>query len=348
MLSPSSGTVGFAAAAVGAPQIFIRTSCISYSRCAAVGFPNKAVTKSRVFLGSQFSGRVACVLRKHRRNELGTPVGEVIKTHGVKMATMKNENDADGTSGGLRSIAAVLVVGLIFASFLPFFGSLKSSLTGSSDALVDQKLRRVPFFTVTDGTGRPFLVESDDHLSRRGYFFEDPNDAEAYLARVRADATDAKILPVGLDEALGYVLRRGSGAKGVAERFTLFPSAEEFATAREVTGGQFEETFGKTAVPLFYVDQLAFSSPDGGGTGAVYPVFFEKAALDKTLSAVKESKDAGSVSQLGGVQVIDLLQTVREIKSGGNPRLEQLAFLPMEKAVTALQASLDADAAAKK
>lgn len=239
---------------------------------------------------------------------------------------------------GVRVIAGVMLIGLIASSFLPVSGILRNSFSNNGEVLAETKLHKVPVFTVTDGEGRPFLVESDDHLSRRGYFFVDPRDAEGYLERVKQDTTDAKLLPVGLDEALNYVMKRKGNAKQVSERFTLFPSEREVNIAREVTNNLFAATFGNDAIPLFYVEGLAFADASGETSTAVYPVFFEKETLDKTLAALQQN-DPASLKNLGEVQVTDLMQTVKEIKAGTNPRLERVVFLPMENSLKSLQST---------
>lgn len=216
-----------------------------------------------------------------------------------------------------------MVVGLIATSFLPLAGGLKSAFKDTGSALVDAKLHRVPVFTVADATGRPFLTESEDGLSRRGYFFEDPGDAAAYLERVAAsadpDAANAKILPVSLDEALKYTGRRARNmGKSIPEVFKLYPSGDEVRVAREVTGGNFGEIFGEDAVPVYYADGLAFASGasggdagiSGGSVGSVYPLFFEKAKLDETLQSLRE-KDPVAAKGVGDTQVLSLQQTVR-------------------------------------
>jgi hypothetical protein len=250
-------------------------------------------------------------------------------------AIIKMNGSDEGPSVALRAIAAFLAVGLIATSFGPLLGAFKSGSSDGGEAFVDAKLHKVPVFTVTDATGRPFLVESEDHKSRQGYFFVDPKDASTYLERVRDNSADAKLLPVGLDEALKYVLRSKSGLKDVPERFTLLPSEREVNIAKDVTDNRFESVFGNDAVPLFYVDGLALAG-SGERAPTVYPVFFEKETLDKTLAALR-AKDAAATSSLGDMQVIDLMQTIREIKSGNNPRLGSVIFLPLEDAVNTLK-----------
>jgi Tic22-like family len=238
----------------------------------------------------------------------------------LRIAPTAMADNKGGTSPLLRGVATLMVVALIATSVLPLSGGLKNAFTDTGGALVDQKLHRVPVFTVADGEGRPFLVEAEDHLSRRGFFFEDVSDAERYLTRVRSEGpADAKVLPVGMDEALKFATKRqSSNGKTVPEVFTLRASEHELAVAGEVTGGQFQATFGDDAVPVYYAEGLAFASPAAGGTsgvaeggaGAVYPLFFQKSALDKTLDGLRE-KDPAAAEAIGDIQVLSLQQTVK-------------------------------------
>lgn len=227
--------------------------------------------------------------------------------------------DNPGTNPILRVVAGVMVVGLLATSILPLSGGFKNAFKDTGSVLVDQKLHRVPVFTVSDKEGRPFLVESEDHLSRKGYFFMDVADAEAYLARVKEDGTSgAKVFPVGMDEALKFTMKRRSNGKKVPEVFALFPSEHEVRVATDVTGGQFLSIFGEDAVPLYYADGLAFASPvsggdsgvAGGSVGAVYPLFFQKSKLDETLSGLRD-KDPVAAKAIGDIQVLSLQQTVK-------------------------------------
>jgi hypothetical protein len=284
------------------------------------------------FAGLRPGGWYGSVLSRNLSGAAPNQLGDGVK-RGNAQTSMSGSDE--GPSPALRAIAAFLAVGLVVTSFGPLLGALRSGSSEGGEALVDAKLHKVPVFTVTDTTGRPFLVESEDHMSRRGYFFVDPKDAEAYLQRVRDDTVDAKLLPVGLDEALKYILRSKRGLKDVPEQFTLFPSERELNIAKDVTDDNFVSVFGENAVPLFYVDGLALAG-SGERAAAVYPVFFEKETLDRTLATLRE-KDASATSNLGDIQVIDLLQTVKELKSGNNPRLSSVVFLPLEDALKTLR-----------
>lgn len=220
-------------------------------------------------------------------------------------------SSGSGTSPLIRIAAGIMATGLIISSLLPFTGGFKNAFSDNGSALVDAKLHKVPVFTVSDEEGRPFMVETDDHLSRKGYFFVSPDDAEEYLARVKDGTEDAKVLPVGLDEALKFTLkRRNGGSKSVPETFTLFPSERELDVAETTTNGEFGKIFPGNSVPIYYADGLAFSVGSSGGasseaTANVYPLFFSKSSLEKTLATLRE-KDPAAEKAIGEIEVLSL------------------------------------------
>lgn len=240
----------------------------------------------------------------------------------------------DSTSPVIRVGAAVLIAGFLLGSFLPVFDALRSSDSGTSQALLDSQLSRIPVFTVTDDTGRPFLTETDDHRFRRGYFFVQPADAEDFLQKVKEDNPDAKVLAVGLDKAAKFLFSKSTPAKSIPETFELFPDDEQASIAQKITDGAFEKTFGKYGVPIFYVDGLAVKD-DKAGT-PVYPLFFEKSKLDEALSNLKKNEPQSSLSETD-LQVIDLSQTIKEIRAGANPRLNQVVFVPLTDSLEELK-----------
>ncbi len=268
-----------------------------------------------------------------------------VASKSLAVSTLTMSSQDKGASPLVRAIAGFMVVGLLASSVLPFL-NFGSGSVSSSSALVDAKLHNVPVFTVSDPEGRPFLVEAEDHLSRKGYFFIDPHDAEEYLERVREEGSDnAKLLPVGLDEALQLVTKQRTSGRQVPERFSLFPSEAEVAIAREVTGGQFASTFGEDACPLYFADGLAFASSnskDDDDVSTVYPVFFQKSALDKTLSTLRE-RDAKAAEAIGEIQVLSLMQTVKEMESGNDYRLRKVMFLPLDESLRALRSASGGD-----
>lgn len=245
--------------------------------------------------------------------------------------TMEKE---EGTSVGLRVVAGVMAAGLVIGSLMPVFSGARLALNGDAgSAVVTEKLRKVPLFAVTDDTGRPFMSESPDGRRRVGYFFVTPADAESYLARVREitspeEAASARVQPVSLDEALPFVNRKGAARGSVPETFEIVADEGETGIARQLTGGEFERVYGK-GVPLFFVDSLALTG--SGLDGPVTPLFFEKEKLDEYVEQAQSN--GGEDIKKEDVQIVDLMQTVREMKGGNTERLRRIVLFPMERAL---------------
>lgn len=242
----------------------------------------------------------------------------------------------DGSPGTLmRVFTGLLIAGVVLTGFLPLSGALKNATVGEDEGAVSAQLSKVPLFTVTDETGRPFLAETKDRKVRLGYFFVQPKDANEYLNRVEADAGKARVLTVGLDEAVKYLDTKRTAVKAIPERFEIFPDSHEVDVARDVTGGVFSKTFGENGVPLFFIDGLALQSSAGDG-GPVYPLFFEKETLDETLASLQKNDPKTTITS-ADIQVIDLRQTIREIRAGGNPRLNRVVFVPLTESLQAMR-----------
>lgn len=240
------------------------------------------------------------------------------------------KTEPSSTSLATRIGAVLVVAGIVITGLLPFVGVFKNATSDSGDSVVDYQLSKVPIFTVTDATGRPFLAETDDHRLRVGYFFIQPADAQRYLERVKADNNDAKVLTIGLNEAFKFLDTRATPAKSVPERFDLFPDEHEVQIAEEVTAGAFQKAFGRSGVPIFYVDGLGIK--DSKEEATVFPLFFEKEKLDETIETLKK-QDPKATVDLKDMQVIDLKQTIKEIRAGGNPKLNRVVFVPLTESL---------------
>eukprot|EP00177_Eucheuma_denticulatum_P002037 GFKZ01003646.1.p1 GENE.GFKZ01003646.1~~GFKZ01003646.1.p1 ORF type:complete len:314 (-),score=39.33 GFKZ01003646.1:634-1575(-) len=251
-----------------------------------------------------------------------------------KLAPVKMSSDS--TSLGTRIGAVILVAGLVIGSFLPLAGVVQNATTDQGSAILNSQLRKVPVFTVTDATGRPYMSESDDRRLRRGFFFVQPADAQQFLEQISEDNSDAKVLSISLEEAYKFLDTKSTPAKSIPERFELFPDSHELEIAQKVTDGAFEQVFGKNGVPIFYIDGLAIKEERSGQN--VYPLFFAKEKLDETIDKLKV-RDPNASIDVKDVQVIDLKQTIKELKSGANPRLRNVRFVPLEDALTKLRSS---------
>lgn len=239
--------------------------------------------------------------------------------------------DESSTSLLVRVVALILVGGLIFTAFLPLADVFQAN---DVEKLVDAQLSRIPVFTVTDGTGRPYMSESDDHRLRRGFFFVQPADAEKYLLQVQGKNPDSRVLAVGLNKAITFLDTKTS-LKTIPEKFELFPDDHEAALAQELTAGSFQQTFGQSAVPIFYLEGLAVKDSNEGT--AAYPLFFEKEKLDEAVANLKKADPTTNLG-LENMEIIDLKQTIREIRAGSNPRLSRVAFVPLTGSLEKLKA----------
>lgn len=243
-------------------------------------------------------------------------------------------SDSSSTSLIIRIGSVVVVIGLILTTFLPLAGVFRNGASDNGSVLADSLLAKVPIFTVTDQEGRPFLRETEDRRLRQGYFFVQPADAEKYLQNLAERGQEnGKVLTIGLNEAVKY-LEKSSPATSVPERFELFPDGHEADIARTVTDGNFQKTFGDSAVPIFYIDGLGIKDSKEGET--VFPLFFAKEKLDETVKNLKKT-DPEATIDLKDLQVIDLQQTIREIRSGSNPSLNRVVFVPLPESLKAMK-----------
>lgn len=246
-------------------------------------------------------------------------------------STITMEEDTTGTV--IRVVSGLMIAGLILSSVLPLSGLFKNAFSDNGDILVEEKLSKVPVFTVTDATGRPYLSENDDGRLRRGFFFMQPADAKKYLETVKDDASDAKVLVIGLDNAMKFVESKSTPAKSIPERFELFPDDHEVALAEEFSKGAFGKMFGKTGVPVFYLDGLAVR--DDTGVDNVIPLFFEKEKLDEAFANLMKLEPDTTLT-MDDLQIVDLMQMIKELRTGGDSRFNRVVFIPLVEAIKSL------------
>jgi hypothetical protein len=143
---------------------------------------------------------------------------------------------------GLSTIG--LLTGMVLSAAIPAI-ALEA-------AEIESRLREVLVFTVTDSGGSP-LVARVEGQSYAGVFI-DPQDAEAFMARVASGkqelASQIKVTPVTLDEI--YNLDRNQNASSGEEAidFVYVPSSTDLQVARQLINDA-ENNF--QGVPLFAV-----------------------------------------------------------------------------------------------
>lgn len=289
---------------------------------------------------------------QHALGRRGTICGRPSPAMGVASRVRMGVNDDKSSTGlGVRVVAGVLAAGLVVTAINPVIQGVRNLnedpvATSTSDIASDKapasttlvsKLQRVPLFTVTDNEDRPYLAESDDKRSRTGYFFCNPDDAELYLSRVEEKAeiaAGARVRIISLADAMQFLGKPLRGKDKVPEKFQLVRDEDEARLANEMTNGQFDKTF-KNGVPLFFVNNLALQNEN---EEQMFPVFFERSKLELFM---KKAKESGSKVADEGIEVIDLLQTVKEIRAGANERLKKVEFFSLDRAVEYTQNSIN-------
>lgn len=277
-------------------------------------------------------GQLLTVSKKNERSRLDG------LSPGTELDFMKRScpmaRGSSSTSPAVKLVGILLIGGLLFSTVQPLVTALSGNR--SVETLLDAKLGKVPVFTVTDSTGRPFLSETDDGRLRLGYFFVQPADAEKYLEQVKEQNGDAKVLAVGLNEAIKFLDARVGSIKSVPEKFEIFPDDHEAALAQQFTNGDFQKSFGENGVPIFYIDGLAVK--DSKDEAPVYPLFFEKETLDETIKDLKK-RDPSVALDLEELRIIDLRQTIKEIRAGSNPKLTRVVFVPLNDSLNRLKSN---------
>ncbi|PXF43576.1 hypothetical protein BWQ96_06688 [Gracilariopsis chorda] len=313
--------------------------------------PHSLISRACFFLSPVFplgSSRRPSHVQRRSKNQQDQPLTLVKKNErsrlyrfnpGTEVDFMKRicptARGSSSTSPAVKLIGALLIGGILFSTVQPLVTAVGGNK--SVDTLLDAKLRKIPVFTVTDSTGRPFLSETDDGRLRRGYFFVQPADAEKYLEQVKEQNEDAKVLAIGLNEAIKFLDTRIGSAKSVPEKFEIFPDDHEAALAKDITNGDFQKSFGENGVPIFYIDGLAVK--DSKDDPPVYPLFFEKETLDETIKDLKK-KDPSAALDLKDLRIIDLKQTIKEIRAGSNPKLSRVVFVPLNDSLNRLRTTI--------
>jgi len=307
--------------------------------CLALGFGLAPTHGGLAFRGS-------AALASRPRSALGAPAGPVThtRTHtrplGIAMQSTK--------TAGQRAIIAVIAFGFLFGAIYPLannslrFAAADKSMSGAATKMrqseIDERLRTVPVFVVTDTKNSPYVAETQEGM-KKGFFFLDPTDAEAYQTKIRElQGPDAavKITPTTLDKAIGYIKTKKS-----EDPFEVFPSAPEVTKARAIQNPDTcDICWGsegvKEYVPVFWVKGLGLEVDKT----VVTPLFFEK------------DMAVGYYSKLGKneppeIEVFDLSALIKKIRKGGSTEFRKVSFYPSTRAVQYANKVVSAPAAEK-
>ena len=173
----------------------------------------------------------------------------------------------------------------MFTSAVPVFASGSKPV---SEAEVNAKLSRVPFFAITTSDGdSPFFTSVAKNGSPEAIFFSTRKDAMALLPQVRKSDPGAIVSPVGLDRALALVVDPNESESGGV--FRLQSTRRAIVNANGITGRDLKfDREGK--IPLFFDRRVALPDPSTVSTGLAagggsFPLFFSLESLEHVYEA---------------------------------------------------------------
>jgi len=159
----------------------------------------------------------------------------------------------------------------------------RGSLTKLTRREINKKLAAVPIFFASADDGKSIFTEGN-----KGLLFVKQADAEKYASSLKKDL---KVKATSLDDFFFSLIEQKtklSVAEGVAASsnkeatYSLIASNENIAAA----GATWQETHAGDDVPLFRVQNLAFSKNDG----LELPLFLSKADAETNFDRLQENK----------------------------------------------------------
>ena len=213
-------------------------------------------------------------------------------------------------------------------------GNLKA--LALSNTQIDEKLRPVPVFTITDAAGTPLIAsvpkqgqEQTGNDSVAGIFISQ-QDAQAFVEQLKTTnpllAASVRVMPVSLGEI--YQISQANKGKPEEVQFAFVPAQLQVQSAKTVlqqTGQQVNEFNG---VPLF----LARGGPENGyltiqrNQQEVIPLFFNKEELQEVVEGFKQQQP--NLSATIKIEVVNLESVLEALRTGNDPFLNQLILVP--------------------
>lgn len=251
----------------------------------------------------------------------------------------------------IRKGATALTVGGIVVGSLIVAGLQAFALTTEQ---VEQQLRHVPVFTITDESGSPLVSE----FSQQGedvppvtQVFISQDDAQAFIDNLRTDdpelASTVRITPVSL--ARIYEVALQGQESDTRLEFMFVPDREQVQSAVSIIQEELQESeSGETVdefagVPLFTARSQSESQNDETvgyltiqqGEQEIIPVFFMQEDLEVLLSEIRESQpDLAGNLELHVIRLEDLIYT---LETSDNSELQQIRLIPSSDTLRFLQ-----------
>jgi len=219
---------------------------------------------------------------------------------------------------------------------------LAGSKAGNLEALalsnteIDEKLRSVPVFTITDATGALLITsvpkkgEGQSGNDSVAGIFISQQDAQAFLDQQKTTnpqlAASVRVLAVSLGEI--YQLSQANKGKPEEVQFSFVPAPQQVQSAKTLlqqTGQQVNEFNG---VPLF----LARGGPENGyltiqrNQQEVIPLFFNKEELQEMVERFKQEQP--NLSATIKIEVVNLENVLEGLRTENDPFFEQIILVP--------------------
>ncbi|CDM94020.1 MAG: hypothetical protein P5702_12795 [Limnospira sp. PMC 1291.21] len=200
---------------------------------------------------------------------------------------------------------------------------------------IQEKLRPVPVFTITDPTGSPLVAtvpagENGSGTAAVAGIFISRQDALRFVENLRNNnpelANSVEVTAVSLGEV--YKMSQQSRNRPDDIQFAYVPVQREVESARAVMQQSGRSPNEFNGVPLF----MARGGPDNGyltiqrGNDQVIPMFFSKQDLEGMLSQFQEQQPdlISSVT----VQVVPLEALLEAFRTDDNQFLDRIILVP--------------------
>lgn len=205
-----------------------------------------------------------------------------------------------------------------------------------SNSQIDQKLRSVPVFVITDAVGAPLVAsvpkqgEGQSGKDSVAEIFISQQDALAFVEQLKTRnpelAAAVRVLPVSLGEI--YQITESNKGKADEVKFNYVPASQQVESAKTVLRQNGQQVNEYSGVPLF----VARVGPDNGyltiqqDGQEVIPLFFNREELQVILERFKQQQP--NLTATIKIEVVNLDSLLEGLRTGNDPFFNQLILVP--------------------
>lgn len=204
-----------------------------------------------------------------------------------------------------------------------------------SNSQIDQKLRSVPVFVITDAVGAPLIAsvpkqgEGQSGNDSVAEIFISQQDAQAFVEQLKTTnpplAAAARVLPVSLGEI--YQITESNKGKADEVKFNYVPASQQVESAKTVLRQNGQQVNEYSGVPLF----VARVGPEDGyltiqqDGQEVIPLFFNKEELQLIVDRFQPQPNLTATIK---IEVVNLDSLLEGLRTGNDPFFNQLILVP--------------------